>query len=252
VPNTSLAHRGRFFLPLLVLLIAFGALVAAACGDDDEPASTPTNTPSTNTPPAEGETPTPPPAGETITPTPEATTPDGFEAALRNFEGELIREGLDPITARLILREYTCTATDLTPALGQPECATAGEVIRAIEMSSWRSSGGLRKVESVVAFLQRLSGELRPETSDEWGDGAPKIFAFDSSVDRAVLTMRVDCQPQHNCDDGTQRVAMVLDFAYEEGRWKISRIMNAFVLYEEFLEPNAESGAYFPNWERLD
>ena len=249
MPGKFSALRGRFFVPLLTVVPLSGAMFLAACGDDDSPA-TPTNTPTTQTP-GSGETPTPP-SGETPVPTPEANDPAGFQGAQRNFEGEIIRNGLDPIIARLMLREYTCTSTDLTPALGQPECATAGEVIRAIEISSWRSSGGLRKVESVVAFLQRLDGELRPDSSDEWGSGAPKIYAFDSSEDRAVLTMRVDCQPDHRCDDGTQRIVMVLDFAFEEGRWKINRIMNAFVLFEEFLEPNAESGAYFPNWERLN
>ncbi len=250
------ALRGRILILSAIALLMFSAVFAAACGDDDaDPAPQPTATPTspageTPTEPT-GETNTPPPSGETPTPTPEVNDPRGFEDALRDFEAELQSGGLDAIVARLLLQDYTCKASDLEPGLGQPECKTAGEVIRAIEVSSWRSSGGLRKVDGVVAFLQQLNGDIRDDTSDEWGAGEPDIYAFDSSVNRAVLTMRVDCQPQHQCVGGTQRVVVVLDFEYVDGRWKIDRIMNAFVLFEEFLDLTDEASGYFPEWERL-
>lgn len=244
--------RGQRWLPAaLVSILVVMSLLAAACGDDDED-PTPTPEPSTPTTPSGGESPTPAPNDPTITPTPDTESPEGFEEALRDFEQQLRSGGLDAITARLLLEEYTCKASDLEPGLGQPECMTAGEVIRAIEMSAWRSEGGLRRVESVVAFLQQLQGDLARDASDTWGEGNFDVYAFDSSVNRAVLTFMVDCQENFQCEGGVQRAAIVLDFEYEGGRWMVSRIMNAFVLYEDFLEPTEEGGAYFPDWERLD
>lgn len=245
--------RGQRWIPAaLVSILVVMSLFAASCGDDDED-PTPTPEPSTPTAPADGETPTPAPNDPTLTPTPDAETPEGFEEALRDFEKQLRSGGLDAITARLLLQEYTCKESDLEPGLGQPECMTAGEVIRAIEMSAWRSEGGLRKVESVVAFLQALNGDLAPDASDTWGDGEFDVYAFDSSVNRAVITFMVECQENFQCEGGVQRAAMVLDFEYEDDRWMVSRIMNAFVLYEDFLEPTEEGKSfYFPEWEQLD
>lgn len=247
------AQRGRFITLGAVALLIFSALFAAACGDDDS--GDPTNTPAPSTPtPTEpaGETPSPAPEEPTITPTPEVEDPQGFEDALDEFEDELQSGGLDAIVARLLVQEYTCKASDLEPGIGRPDCTVAGEVIRAFQMSGWRSEGGLRKIESVVAFLQQVDADLATGQSDEWGAGQPDIYAFDSTIDRAVLTMMVKCQPNHQCTDGYQRVAMVFDFTFEDDRWMIDRLMNAFVLFEDFLEPTAEGGAYFPEWEKHD
>lgn len=250
--------HGRRWLPALAISVLLVMSVFAAACDDDDADPTPTPEPSTPTAPA-GETPTPAPTeptpapnDPTITPTPDAESPEGFEEALRDFEEQLRSGGLDAITARLLLEDYTCKDSDLQPGLGQPECTTAGEVIRAIEMSAWRSEGGLRKVESVVAFLQSLNADVEADASDQWGEGDFDIYAFDSSVNRAVLTFMVECQENFQCDGGVQRVAMVLGFEYEDDRWMVSRIMNAFVLYEDFLDPTSEGGAYFPEWEQLD
>lgn len=254
-----LASRGHLTILGAIALLIFAGLFAAACGDDDDdggdttqtPTSTPTS-PVTETPTEDEQDPTPTPGDGTTTPTPQADDPQGLEDALSDFEDELRSGGLDAIVARLLIQEYTCKESDLQPGLGAPECTTAGEVIRALEMSAWRSEGGLRKVETVVAFLQDLDDDLALDESDDYGDGEPTIYAFDSSVERAVLTMIVECQPQHQCTDGFQRVAMVLDLEYEDGSWMVEKIMNAFVLYEDFLEPTAEGGSYFPEWERLN
>ncbi len=248
----------RWLTAALVTTLVAMSLVAVAC-DDSEDDPTPTPAPSTPTTPAgetptqaPNESPTPAPNDPTITPTPDAETPEGFEEALRDLEEQLRSGGLDAITARLLIEEYLCKESDLQPGLGQPECTTAGEVIRAILLSGWRSEGGLRKVESVVAFLQQVNGDHTPDATDTWGSGDFDVYAFDSSVDRAVITFMVECQQNFQCEGSVMRVAMVLDFEYEDGRWMVSRIMNAFVLFEDFLEPTEEGGAYFPEWERLD
>lgn len=261
MPRKFSAQRGHLTILGAIALLIFAGLFAAACGDDDDdggdtsqtPTSTPTS-PVTETPTEDEQTPTPTqdPGDGTTTPTPQTNDPQGLEDALSDFEDELRSGGLDAIVARLLIEEYTCKADDLEPGLGQPECTTAGEVIRALLMSSWRSEGGLRKVETVVAFLQALDGDIAADQSDDYGSGEPTFYAFDSSVERAVLTMIVACQPQHQCANGYQRVAMVFDLEYEDGRWMVEKIMNAFVLYEDFLEPTAEGSNYFPEWERLN
>jgi hypothetical protein len=236
----------------LGVLVAFATIFAAACGDDDdEGVSTATPTiPVTETATGTPETPTPPPG--TPTPTPEAGSRDGFIAMLGTFDQELSRGAIDPIIARLRWEEYTCKASDLEPGLGQPECKTAGEVIRAIAVGDWRSEGGLRKVETVVAQIQALQAQIDATSSDTWGDGTPAVYAFDAVEHKAAVTMMTKCLPQFQCPDGKMRVALVLTFEFEDGRWGVTQLLNAYVLAEEFLEPTEEAKQFqMPNWERF-
>lgn len=241
-------------------LVAFATLSAVACGDDDdEGASTATPTaPVTETATGSPETPSPVPATPstvpgTITPTPEAENRDGFVAMLRTFDAEMSRGAIDPIIARLHAEEYTCKASDIEPGLGQPECKTAGEVIQSVLVGNWRSEGGLRKVETVVAQIQALQKEIDTAKSDKWGDGFPTVYAFDAVEHKAAVTMITKCLPQFQCPDGTMRVALVLTFEFEGGRWGVTNLLSAYVLAEEFLEPSAEAKQIqMPNWERFE
>lgn len=237
----------------LGVLVAFAMVFAAACGDDDdEGAGTATPTaPVTET--ATGSPETPSPAPGTNTPTPEAGSRDGFIAMLRTFDQEMSRGEIDPIIARLRTEEFTCKASDLEPGLGQPECKTAGEVIKAVQVGNWRSEGGLRKVETVVAQIQALQKEIDTAKSDKWGDGFPTVYAFDAVEHKAAVTMMTKCLPQFHCPDGTMRVALVLTFEFKDGRWGVTNLLNAYVLAEEFLEPSAEAKqVQMPNWERFE
>lgn len=242
------------------VLLASAMVFAAACGDDDDEGAntatpmapvteTATGAPETSSP-APG---TPSPAPGTLTPTPEAGNRDGFIAMLRTFDKEISRGAIDPIIARLRTEEYTCKASDIEPGLGQPECKTAGEVIQAVLVGNWRSEGGLRKVETVVAQIQALQKEVDTAKSDTWGAGAPMVYAFDAVEHKAAVTMITKCLPQFQCPDGTMRVALVLTFEFEGGRWGVTKLLNAYVLAEEFLEPSAEAKQIqMPNWERFE
>lgn len=244
----------------LGVLLTFAMVFAAACGDDDdEGASTATPTPpvtetatgSPETPSPAPETPSPVPG--TLTPTPEASNREGFVEMLRTFDREISRGAIDPIIARLYLEEYTCKASDIEPGLGQPECKTAGEVIRAVQVGNWRSEGGLRKVETVVAQIQALQAEIDTTKSDKWGEGAPTVYAFDATAHKAVVTTITKCLPNFQCPDGTMRVALVLTFEFKDSRWMVTNLLNAYVLAEEFLEPSAEAKqVQMPNWEKFE
>ena len=89
-------------LKKITLLVAVLALVAAACGDDDQPTTTPTtavpagtSAPSTTPAPTPGPTPTPTPtAGPTTTP--PSVCNDGCAAAWPSLEGEPVAgNGID-------------------------------------------------------------------------------------------------------------------------------------------------------------
>jgi hypothetical protein len=172
---------------------------------------------------------------------------------LRTFDQEMSRGAIDPIIARLRAEAYTCKASDLEPGLGQPDCKTAGEVIDAVQVGNWRSEGGLRRVETVVAQIQALQKEIEAAKSDRWGEGIPSVYAFDPVEHKAAVTMITKCLPQFQCPDGTMRVAIVLTFEFEGGRWGVTKLLNAYVLAEEFLEPSPEAKQiHMPNWERFE
>ncbi len=252
---SNINQRGRRLLAggALGVLVAFATLSAVACGDDDDE-GTSTATPAIPVTETATRTPgTPTALPGTPTPTPEAGSRDGFTAMLGTFDQELSRGAIDPIIARLRTEEFTCKASDLEPGLGQPECKTAGEVIKAVQVGNWRSEGGLRKVETVVAQIQALQKEIDTAKSDKWGDGFPTVYAFDAVEHKAAVTMMTKCLPQFQCPDGTMRVALVLTFEFKDGRWGVTNLLNAYVLAEEFLEPSAEAKqVQMPNWERFE
>jgi hypothetical protein len=236
----------------LGVLVAFTILLAAACGDDDDEGAATATPAAPVTETATGSPETPSPAPGTVTPTPEAGSRDGFIAMLRTFDQEISGGTLEPIIARLRTEEYTCKASDLEPGLGQPECKAAGEVIKAVLVGNWRSEGGLRKVETVVAQIQALQQGIDTTKPDKWGEGSPRVYAFDAIGHKAAVTMITKCLPQFQCPDGTMRVALVLTFEFKGGRWGVTNLLNAYVLAEEFLEPSAEAKQIqMPNWERF-
>ncbi|MGE3074695.1 MAG: hypothetical protein AB7N24_01085 [Dehalococcoidia bacterium] len=245
----------RYLRPIAMGIIIAGlsALFLAACGDDDgDPTTTPP--PGTTEAPTKGPTepvksPTVTPG--TLTPTPDANTDAGFRAALEQLNKELANGSLDAFIARLKVIDYTCKASDVTPGLGQPECDAVGEVIRGFQSSNWRSEGGLRKVASVIANLKERQAGFDTSKSDDYGSGALHIFAFDPTTHTAVVTVISKCLPEHQCPSGTERLVWVPTFEYVDGHWKISKLLYAYVLGEDFLSPSQEGKNLMPGWEKF-
>ena len=165
----------RTIRPLAIALLIAGlsTFFLAACGDDDDdPTTTPPPTTEAPTKAPTEPTKAPPTASPgTITPTPDANTDAGFRAALEQLNKELGAGTLDPFIARFKIVDYTCKPEDTVPGLGQPECTTAGEVIRGFQTGNWRSEGGLRKVDSVVANLKERQAGFDTSKSDDYGTG---------------------------------------------------------------------------------
>ena len=248
---------------VLAATAVFGVLAFAACGDDDDdagsdatPTSTPTLAPETAspspaTPTQQPATNTPAPGPGTLTPTPDANTDAGFRAALDTLNKELAKGTVDPLIARLKVIDYTCKPEDVEDGLGQPECDTAGEAIRGVQVSQWRSEGGLRKVESIVNNLKVLGSAFDTTRSDKYGPGTFRVYAYSTSAKMAVLTVTSTCLPQYQCTAGFQRLVWVPTFEYIDGAWKVASLMYAFALGSEFLDPSLEGRQRMPGWQEF-
>ena len=250
---------------LLLAGAAIAALAAAfaACGDDDDAdTAAPTPTTQQTSTPAPGEptkTPAPPntPTANagTTTPTAEANNMPGFIAALQQLNKDLASGRVDALVSRMKVIGYTCTAADVAGGLGTAEgCTSAGQQLRAFQTSSWRSEGGLRPVEAIVANLQGYQANFDTSKSDQYGAGTFRVYAYDPTNTTAVITVTSKCLPQFQCPAaGFQRLVWVPAFEYIEGRWKISSLMYAFVLGEEFLDPpSAEVRQRMPQWTEFE
>jgi len=230
-------------IPTLVLATVVSLLVLAfvACGGSGVTADA-TPTPTSPAPPG------------TITPTPDADSETGFIAALRQLDKELNGGRVDPLISRFAVREYTCTAADIAGGPGAvSDCRTAGEKIRVVRSSAWRSEGGFRTVEALVANLNGYQANFDPARTDGYGAGTFRVYAYDPTTKSAVITVTSKCLPQTQCPPaGFQRLVWVLDFDYLDARWKIDSIMYAFVLGEEFLDPpSPEAKQRLPRWTKF-
>ena len=179
----------------------------------------------------------------------------GFIAALEQLNRELTAGRVDPLVARFSVFEYTCTAADVSGGLGTADgCTAAGQVFRAFRTSSWRSEGGTRPVEAIVANLQGYQDGFDTAKSDEYGAGTFRVYAYDPTKTTAVLTVTSKCLPQFQCPaSGFQRLVWVPEFEYVDGHWKIRSLMYAFVLGEEFLDPpSVEVKQRMPQWTKFE
>lgn len=250
--------RLRSFATTAALVTVAIAILASACGGGSA-AVTPTPSAS-STAMATPETPTPAPPtatqplatqplATTITPTPEPQSAAGFKAALDTLNTELAANTVDPLIARLKVSDYTCAAADLNGAPGRPSCASAGQVVRVVSTSQWRSESGLHTVEDIVTNLQSYQVGFVPTQQDKFGPGTFRVYAFDATTHRAVLTVTARCLRDYPCTGGFMRLVWAPTFEYIDGSWKISELMYAFILGSEFLDRSAEVRQLMPGWQ---
>lgn len=252
----------------LALALTLGML--AACSGDDEPQ--PTHTPSPAASPTSEATPssTPrpltPSATSAATPTPTATQgpggglavgadqpgDDGFRIFVRRLDAGLQAQGAAAIRARWKTIEVVCRAEDVPQRRDGAFCDHAGEQYQGIESSSWRSSGGIAPVERVNARLDEASATLRFEVTDQYGDGAMRVYA--TSINGAVYRTVVTAVITSPADFGPQRplrVVWLLTWEHSGGEWKATKIMFAYVLAGDLLDPTNEGRGVVPNWQRF-
>ncbi|MGE0227103.1 MAG: hypothetical protein AB7I38_09925 [Dehalococcoidia bacterium] len=252
------ARRTASFLACRLLLACALCFVACSGGDDESPPSSPTPTTAASEVTAVANlTPTPRPS-----PTPRATATtglpvgsdhpgdEGFRAFVRRLDEGLQAQGAAAIKTRWKTIEVVCRAEDVPQRADGAFCEQAGERYQGLDSSTWRSSGGISPVDRVNARLDTASTTLHPEATDAFGDGAMRVYAVaNSGAYRTVITAIITSPP----DFGPQRpirVTWLLTWEFTDGEWRATKIMFAYVLSEDLLEPTREGLGVAPGWER--
>ena len=198
----------------------------------------------------------------TATPTPEPTEQpaageSGGVAGFMDFAGTLdseLRQGnIDAIIDRLAAEPYTCTDDDFGEGAGRPACDFAGQQFDGFLTSTWRSEGSLAPVERTEEFLRSFMAAVLPGEQDQYGTGEARVYATAAGEEpyKLVITAIIE-RPQGYGGDGPMRVSLVLPWQFEDGSWQAESILIAYVLGEEFLEPNPESSPLVPGWEEFN
>jgi hypothetical protein len=265
--------------------LAFGALTLAlvvlldACGDDDggpatvTPATgTPaTGTPATGTPatgmPATGTpaTGTPaaspavtgtPVASPAVTGTPvaspaatavpgEATGWEGFQQFAAKVETALATKDVDFFMERAVFSDYTCPGPEeFTP------CEQQGQVLHVIaSIPVLPSEATLLETDALRDNVQRFLDGARPDLSDDYGDGALKLYSISRRSEGGgeywALITKISTPEQ-----SPQRELVILRFRYLSGRWEYAAILQGILLEGFGVEKYFSQAPEDLNWER--
>ncbi len=198
----------------------------------------------------------------TVTPTPEPTEQpaageSGGVAGFKDFAGALdseLRQGnIDAIIERLAAEPYTCTENDMGEGLGRPACDFAGQQFNGFLLSNWRSEGSLAPVERTEELLRSFMAAVLPGEQDQYGSGEARVYATAAGAEPYKLVITAIVERPEGFDPGDPiRVSLVIPWQYDGSQWQAVEVMVAYVLGEEFLEPNPESSALVPGWEKFN
>ena len=209
-----------------ILLLAASALtvvivVATACGDDSSPVV-------------------------------EQPGDDGFrqfaatiQAALDNEDDSFFRERLQAMSG-------ICTAENLQLGIGQLPCEFEGQRWEGFPTGFWHSEGGMMPFAVAQSSISVRFDNVLPSASDEFGNGAPRVYALTvgEAETNAVITALVE-RPPDFAGSGPLRAVRVTSWSFDGDRWRLTFLLRASVLAEEFLVP-CEGGVDYLGgvWER--
>lgn len=218
-------------------IIAFNTTGSDDSGVGGPDAAQPTPTPAPTDEPAAGET-----GGLS-----------GFMAFAGELDAELRAGNIDAIIDRLNAEPYTCTEDDFGEGAGRPACDFAGQQFDGFLTATWRSEGSLAPVERTEEFLRSFMDSVLPDEQDQYGTGEARVYATAAGEEpyKLVITAIID-RPEEFGGGGPIRVSLVLPWQFEDGRWQAESLLVAYVLGEEFLEPNPESSPIVPGWEEFN
>jgi hypothetical protein len=232
------AHRPSVLGVIMLALVA----VAAACGDDGNGGPAATGTPA-STPVR-----TPPPASPAATPLPgEAIGWEGFRQFAAKVEAALADKDVDFFVDRAAFSNYTCPG----PEESSP-CEREGEVLRVVAfVPVLPSEPTLLEVDALREDIQRFVDGAQPELSDDYGDGALKLYSIARRGEeggdqeyRALIT-KMSTQEQ-----SPQRELMILRFRFQNGRWEYATILQGILLEGFDVEKYFNQAPEDLNWER--
>ena len=176
---------------------------------------------------------------------------DPFLRFVRELDAALRRNDFQFLLARLKTGTVTCLEEDVPARIGGPACTTVGETFASFGIDNWRSHGTAAPVQQVIDQLTLLTASVRADLSDTYGAGILRVYALnvDGRRHEAIVTAIIKPLPNFGGRDSI-RVAVGMSWVLAEGEWRLTRIMNNYVLGPEFLDPTPEvlAGLY-PNWE---
>ena len=225
-------------LPLLV--------VAVACDDATRPPFQPSAAASATS----EATPTAP-ATPTPTAVPESGGTEGFRAFAAQVDAALAEGDASFFSDRGEEMEVTCQGDEqLGFCMGQPP----GTIFRGIPGTAWQSDAfALFPTDDYESLLEDWFAEAMLDQSDEFGDGAVKLFALaqfggEDGEFLAITTAILNTGPATE----VQRQARMLRFAFEEGAWKLRGEILGAVSFtaEPWLSGNCTD--CYDQWERWE
>jgi DNA-binding CsgD family transcriptional regulator len=218
---------------MLVIAVTAAALITLySQGDSGTSAAPGLETPVAQTPTAE-------PAGE-----------QGFRQFAATLDAALRQGDIDVIINRLLTVSYTCTQADFGEGAGRPACDFVGQQFEGFEFSHWRSEGSLSPVTNTETFLRKFRDDVVVGQQDQYGPGQAQVYALGIGDDFQTVITAIIERPQDFGPGGPIRVSLVIPWEFENGQWQAGRIMAAYVLGEEFLDPSPEGR--LPGWERYN
>ena len=252
-------RRTKRRAPFVALAAAAIVLAVAGCGGGSSTSSTSTSGPAVT--PTAGvaatatkgvaDTPT---AGAAGTPSALNEQPgdDGFRAFARKFDTVVRRDDVAFIRLRMRTTPVDCTGPDInTP--GGPSCDYPGQRYDGIGVAHWRSEGGIGPANAVLDQFGGISDNALPTEKDQFGDGAPQVYALNVDPKNYVAIVTAIVQrPSNFSGSGPLRIAIGTNWEYVDGAWQMTGVMYGYVLGEELLQPpSAVPESPYPKWERF-
>lgn len=202
------------------------------------------------------------------TPTSGATqvpAPNELEASFREFartlSGPLSGRDSAFFRDRIEPRGVVCTEDDVRLVDPEVACANVGQPFDGVPLSYWASDrGGHVSVDSILALIERLGALAISGATDQFGTSAPRAYAIsfpDQSLPPeaprlySVVLTAIHNLPMPGGQTGPGRVALITQWEFVNGQWRLTRVLDAFRGGGDFVEPTQEGRNYLSRWERL-
>jgi len=218
--------------------LALVALLAACGGDEGGDAATPVVTPAPSS------------ATPVIIPPPGGVEEDGWEG-FRSFAGSieaaLSAQDVDFFLDRAAFYDYSCPGPEeFTP------CERAGQVLQVVDsIPILPSEATLLEADALRDNIQRFLDGAQPDLSDDYGDGALKLYSISSRDEEGsgreywALITKISTPEQ-----SPQRELMILRFRFQNGRWEYAAILQGTLLEGFGVEQYFSQAPEDLNWER--
>jgi len=178
---------------------------------------------------------------------------DDFRTFATSIDGALTASDGAFFADRGVQMEMTCTGVEqLGPCVEQP----AGTVLRGIPGVAWHSdASGISPPDKYVAMLQEWLATARPDLSDNYGDGAVRLFALAHSsggdADGEFLAIATVIRYTGPATE-IQRQARIFRFVRGKESWALRGEILAAVSFTADDWLSGECSECYDYWERWE